>query len=44
VLCALVISGLLVITAIGHPFAETVKVGPEPLVVVLEDFGGISLR
>ena len=43
-LSALVFSGLLVIIAIDHPFAGTVKVGPEPLVAVLEDFGGVSLR
>jgi hypothetical protein len=31
---------LLVIIAIDRPFAGTVKVDPEPLEMVLADFGG----
>lgn len=38
-LSILVFSGLLTIIAIDHPFAGTVKVGPEALAAVLEDFG-----
>ena len=38
-LSVLVFSGLLVITAIDHPFAGSVKVQPEALAAVLEDFG-----
>jgi Na+/melibiose symporter-like transporter len=39
-LALLIFSGLLIIVAIDHPFAGTVKVGPEALSSVLEDFGG----
>jgi Protein of unknown function (DUF4239) len=38
-LSALILSGLLVIVAIDHPFAGSVKVDPEPLAAVLADFG-----
>ena len=38
VLAFLIFSGLLVIIAIDHPFAGSVKVGPEALSVVLEAF------
>ena len=37
-LSALIFSGLLIIIAIDHPFAGTVKVLPEPLTSVLEHF------
>ena len=39
VLSFLIFSGLLVIIAVDHPFAGSVKVGPEALSAVLEDFG-----
>jgi hypothetical protein len=39
-LTLLIFSGLLVIIAIDHPFAGSVKVTPEPLVSVLADIGG----
>ena len=35
---SLIFSGLLIIIAIDHPFAGSVKVRPEPLVAVSEDF------
>lgn len=38
-LCFLIFSGLLVIIAMNHPFAGSVKVQPEALSAVLEDFG-----
>jgi Protein of unknown function (DUF4239) len=38
-LSALVFSGLFVIVAVDHPFSGSVKVQPEALAVVLEDFG-----
>jgi hypothetical protein len=38
-LCVLVLSGLLIIVAIDHPFAGSVKVEPEALSSVLHDFG-----
>ena len=38
-LTALIFSGLLIIVAIEHPFAGTVKVTPEPLAFVLHEFG-----
>ena len=38
ILSFLIFSGLLVITAIDHPFAGAVKVQPEALSAVLEDF------
>ncbi len=40
VLSVLIFSGLLTIIAIDHPFAGTVKVGPEALVDVVHDFAG----
>jgi Protein of unknown function (DUF4239) len=43
-LSILIFSGLLIIIAIDHPFAGSVKVGPEALAGVLADFGGVSLR
>jgi hypothetical protein len=39
-LSVLIFAGLLTIVAIDHPFAGTVKVGPEALSAVIEDFGG----
>jgi hypothetical protein len=39
VLSVLIFSGLLTIIAIDHPFAGTVKVGPEALADVVRDFG-----
>jgi len=39
-LASLIFSGLLIIVAVDRPFSGTVKVGPEALVAVLEDFGG----
>lgn len=42
VLAFLIFSGLLVIIAIDHPFAGSVKVGPEALSIVLEAFGAAS--
>ena len=36
----LIFSGLLIITAIDHPFAGAVRVQPEALSIVLEDFSG----
>ena len=44
VLSVLIFSGLLIIIAVDHPFASTVKVGPKPLSAVLEDFSGKSPR
>jgi Protein of unknown function (DUF4239) len=41
-LSVLIFSALLVIIAIDHPFSGTVKVDPEPLIAVLEDFGAQS--
>ncbi len=41
-LAFLMFSGLLIVIAIDRPFAGTVKLGPEPLVEVLRDFGGES--
>jgi hypothetical protein len=38
-LSVLILSALLTIVAIDHPFAGTVKVGPEAISGVLEDFG-----
>jgi Protein of unknown function (DUF4239) len=38
-LSVLIFAGLLIIIAIDHPFAGTVKVGPAPLKSVLADFG-----
>ena len=41
-LTALIFSGLLVIIAIDHPFAGSVRVEPEALASVLEDLGAAS--
>jgi hypothetical protein len=41
-LSVLIFSALLVIIAIDHPFAGTVKVDTEPLATVLADFGGLA--
>jgi hypothetical protein len=38
-LAVLIFAGLLTIVAIDHPFSGTVKVGPEPLIAIIEDFG-----
>jgi len=38
-LSILIFGGLLTIIAIDHPFASTVKVGPDALVSVINDFG-----
>lgn len=43
-LTALVFFGLLTVIVIDHPFAGTVKVQPESLVHVLEDFTGAARR
>jgi hypothetical protein len=43
-LAALVFSALLTVIVIDHPFAGSVKVDPEALVHVLEDFGSVSRR
>ena len=40
-LASLIFSGLLIIIAIDRPFSGSVRVGPEALVAVLEDFGGV---
>jgi hypothetical protein len=39
ILSVLIFSGLLIIIVVDHPFAGAVKVHPEALTVVLEDFG-----
>lgn len=39
-LSLLIFAGLLTIVAIDHPFAGTVRVGPEALTAVIKDFGG----
>jgi hypothetical protein len=39
VLSLLIFSGLLVIVAVDHPYAGPVKLQPEALLAVLEDFG-----
>lgn len=39
-LAILVFSGILTITVIDRPFAGPVKVGPEALISIVEDFGG----
>lgn len=38
-LSVLIFSGLLVIVCIDHPFTGPFKVGPEPMLLALEDFG-----
>ena len=42
-LSVLIFSGLLIVIAIDHPFAGTVRVEPEPLAAVLADPGGPSV-
>jgi len=37
-LSILIFAGLLTVVEIDHPFAGTVKVGPEALVAVVKDF------
>jgi Protein of unknown function (DUF4239) len=44
ILAFLIFSGLLVIIAINHPFAGPVKVHPDALSAVLEDFGAKAHR
>jgi Protein of unknown function (DUF4239) len=44
VLSILIFAGLLTIIAIDHPFAGTVKVGPEALSDVVRDFAGMPAR
>ena len=39
-LALLIFGGLLTIVAIDHPFAGTVRVGPDALTAVIEDFNG----
>lgn len=39
-LSVLIFSGLLVVIALDRPFAGAARVGPEPLIMVLKDFGG----
>jgi hypothetical protein len=41
-LSLLIFAGLLTVVAIDHPFTGTVKVTPEALSLVLEDFGGAA--
>ena len=43
-LSILIFLGLLTIIAIDHPFAGSVKVGPEALIAVINDFGDKALR
>jgi hypothetical protein len=43
-LAILIFGGLLTVVAIDHPFAGTVKVGPEALIAVINDFGDKALR
>jgi hypothetical protein len=38
-LALLIFGGLLTVVALDHPFAGTVKVGPEALIAVIEEFG-----
>jgi hypothetical protein len=40
----LIFGGLLTVVAIDHPFAGSVKVGPEALIAVIDDFGDKALR
>ena len=39
-LSVLIFAGLLTVVVIDHPFAGTVKVGPEALAAVVKDFAG----
>lgn len=41
-LSLLIFSGLLTVIAIDHPFAGSVKVTPEAIAVVLEEFAGVT--
>ena len=43
-LAVLIFSGLLIIVAVDRPFAGTVRVGPEGLADVLQDFGGVTAK
>jgi len=43
-LSVLIFSALLTILAIDHPFSGSIKVHPDPLVLVLQDFGGMPAR
>ena len=43
-LSILIFLGLLTVVAIDHPFAGTVKVGPEALIAVIEEFGDKAPR
>ena len=43
-LSILIFGGLLTIVAIDHPFAGTVKVGPDALVSVINDFADWTPR
>jgi hypothetical protein len=43
-LSILIFSGLLTVIAIDHPFAGTVKVDPDALVAVINDFGDDATR
>jgi hypothetical protein len=38
ILSVLIFSGLLIIIVVDHPFAGTVRVRPEALIAVLDDF------
>ena len=40
-LSVLIFAGLLTVVVIDHPFAGTVKVGPEALAAVVKDFAGV---
>jgi hypothetical protein len=37
----MIFAGLLTVVAYAHPFAGTVKVGPEALAAVVRDFAGV---
>jgi len=43
-LSILIFAGLLTVVEIDHPFAGTVKVGPEALGAVVKDFAGAPLQ
>ena len=43
-LSILIFAGLLTVVEIDHPFAGTVKVGPEALAAVVKDFAGAPLQ
>jgi hypothetical protein len=40
-LSVMIFAGLLTVVAYAHPFAGTVKVGPEALADVVKDFAGV---